>query len=549
MPARFSGETLTVGEDILRRHGARILHPGDVVVDGADRPASTVYRSGTLLIDDEVFRDPALIQALNQALAPLHMTLLVRPERRRLTDVLEADAPAAPSSRSRVLLRPVADAGPVTVDAWPAVQQIRSVRPDLRDKVALEHLLFGGTIVGAPFTEGSDVGGSPFTEGSSVLSSYASPGTGGRSPLYLAVEPPARIPLCDLPIGRRPVVAVLDTGIGEHPWLPASDTPDDNTFVIPDTEIAQLVADGHQWSLANGVTPVEVIADAWEGQLTTSSLLGMVDTHYGHGTFIAGLVRQLAPNAVVRSIRIMHSDGVVYEGDLLLALGVLADRMLAAQHGGDPAGIVDVVSLSLGYFEENAEDAAFTALPLRALLGALTSCGAIVVASAGNSASRRRFYPAALSTDSVVNANGDVLSVGALNPNGTKALFSNDGDWVNDWDVGAAVVSTFPCTARGALTPHARSYVGHGGGHSGVRETIDIDDFRGGFAAWSGTSFSAPLVAAQLAAALSSGGELTDMSPAAMRDRAEAARTEVRDRQAARAERQRELARRQPDDG
>jgi hypothetical protein len=546
MPARFSGETLTVGEDILRRHGARVLHPGDVVVDGADRPASTVYRSGGLLIDDEVLHDPALLAALNQALAPLHMTLVARPVRGPETNLPPRGraAPADLATRSRVLLRPVAGAGPVTVDAWPAVQQIRSVRPDLHNKVALEHLLFGGMIVGAPFTEGSEVGGSPFTEGSSVLSSYASPGTGGRSPLYLAVDPPTRSPLCDLPVGRRPVVAVLDTGIGEHPWLPASDPPDDGTFVIPDSEIARLVADGHQWSLANGVTPVDVIADAWEGQLSTSSLLGMVDTHYGHGTFIAGLVRQVAPNAIVRSIRIMHGDGVVYEGDLLLALGVLAARMLAAGQGGDPAGIVDVISLSLGYFEESAEDAAFTALPLRAVLGALTSYGAVVVASAGNSASRRRFYPAALCTDPVVNANGDVLSVGALNPNGTKALFSNDGDWVNDWDVGAAVVSTFPCTARGALTPHARSYVGH----SGVRETLDIDDFSGGFAAWSGTSFSAPLVAAQLAAALG-GGELTDVSPAAMRDRAEAARAQVGAQQAARADRRRELARTVADDG
>jgi serine protease len=35
-----------------------------------------------------------------------------------------------------------------------------------------------------------------------------------------------------------------------------------------------------------------------------------------------------------------------------------------------------------------------------------------------------------------------------------------------------------------------------------MRETIDPDDFSGGFGLWSGTSFAAPIAAGELAAAL-----------------------------------------------
>jgi hypothetical protein len=49
---------------------------------------------------------------------------------------------------------------------------------------------------------------------------------------------------------------------------------------------------------------------------------------------------------------------------------------------------------------------------------------------------------------------------------------------------------------------------------------VDPDDYRGGFAAWSGTSFATPVLAAELAAELVCLGEnLTDVSDAAMKAR------------------------------
>ena len=107
-----------------------------------------------------------------------------------------------------------------------------------------------------------------------------------------------------------------------------------------------------------------------------------------------------------------------------------------------------------------------------------------------------------------------VVSVGALNPNGTTdALFSNVGDWVTDYARGASMFSTMPTTFNGGLEPVARwEYDGR------PREALDPDDYHGGFALWSGTSFSAPVVAAKIADAM-----IDHMEPAGQADNAQTA--------------------------
>jgi serine protease len=127
-----------------------------------------------------------------------------------------------------------------------------------------------------------------------------------------------------------------------------------------------------------------------------------------------------------------------------------------------------------------------------------------VVCSAGNDATARPMFPAAFAP--WADGKGGVpaskkcvpvTSVGALNPNGTDALFSNAGPWVRAYAPGAALLSTLPPTFQGGLQPAARTEA-----YMRVRESIDPDDFKGGFAVWSGTSFAAPLFAGRLASRL-----------------------------------------------
>jgi subtilisin family serine protease len=140
------------------------------------------------------------------------------------------------------------------------------------------------------------------------------------------------------------------------------------------------------------------------------------------------------------------------------------------------------------------------------LLQALRLLGCVVVASAGNDAIDRPAFPASLwpwpDSDNGLQPDHGTrqLAVGALNPNlRTTALFSNVGPWVNAYAAGAAVVSTIPAFQGGLQATARDDYDGR------RRETIDPDDYRGGFAIWSGTSFAAPLIAGRVAAALTAG--------------------------------------------
>ncbi|MEP6761893.1 MAG: S8/S53 family peptidase [Sporichthyaceae bacterium] len=190
-----------------------------------------------------------------------------------------------------------------------------------------------------------------------------------------------------------------------------------------------------------------------------------LDAQAGHGTFIAGIVRQHAPGAHLSISRVLGSDGVCDEVDLLQAINALRGR----SSGGKTR--IGVLNLSLGAYTWNDRPPALLSQAIEAL-GADT----VVVAAAGNNASDRLFWPAAF--DSVVG-------VGALAADGRgRTSFSNHGVWVDAWAPGDRVASSFVSFDGPAdQAPNA---------------DIDSDCFTG-FATWSGTSFAAPRIAAELA--------------------------------------------------
>jgi hypothetical protein len=192
--------------------------------------------------------------------------------------------------------------------------------------------------------------------------------------------------------------------------------------------------------------------------------------------------------------------------DQLLVLGRLHE--LARRHlEGEPGGqAVDVVSLSSGYYHETPKDAEFDS-QIRQALEALGDLGITVAVSVGNDATSRPMYPAAFNPDFGPAALGTdkgprhgrapVIGVGALNPDGSVALFTNGGPLVQHWEPGACLVSSIAPFNCGAQPPYAAKDRADRRGTS--RRALDPDDFRCGYAAWSGTSFAAPVLAGRLA--------------------------------------------------
>jgi membrane-anchored mycosin MYCP len=222
--------------------------------------------------------------------------------------------------------------------------------------------------------------------------------------------------------------------------------------------------------LDTGVANDFPLAGGWIG--TAADVL-RVQPEYravaGHGTFVTGLVRSLAPGCVVKVRQVLSPD--TGEADAW----TVAQEIVALGRTG-----LDVLNLSMVCYTEDGQPPLVLASAVDRL-----DPDIVVVAAAGNhgevgeehSPERRKpTWPAALD---------DVVAVGAARSDGTRVGFTpRNAPWIDLHAPGVDVLSTY-------LT---------GTVDLNLSDDAPGEDVFAGWARWDGSSFAAALVSGAIAA-------------------------------------------------
>ena len=247
---------------------------------------------------------------------------------------------------------------------------------------------------------------------------------------------------------------------------------------VADTGLVAGAADAHAW-----LAGVQGDPDPDPGLVPPGSDPGVIVPYVGHGTFVAGVLRCMAPAVELYCANVFNIAGSALEADAVPKLDSALDQGY------------DLFNLTI-------------ASPTRKLLP-LTAFdawrrrlrqhkGVACVVAAGNNSSRRRFWPAAFD---------GMIAVGALAADGrTRASFSNYGSWVDVYARGRGLVNAWATGTYHCYVPPD----GHGQRH-----------FHG-MARCSGTSFSTPIMTGLIASRMSRTGENAVQAAAVLLARAQA---------------------------
>jgi Subtilase family len=264
------------------------------------------------------------------------------------------------------------------------------------------------------------------------------------------------VPPIATPIGTGVKVGVYDTGLA--PTLPG-ELPTTTQLSANDNELLDVVSNGNK----------------------------MVDYPHGaHGKAIAGVITTLAPAATIQEVRINDRNGVLTDVSAARGIASSLRTQLPAQY---PDLIVNAFSTAVCELTPGVD---MRPIGLEAVVEVVDKFdpyqpdGMLIVASAGNMASRKPRYPAAFESVISVGAldatiDGDSSPWSSASRTAPIAEFSDRGPWVKIYAPGVRLPTT-----------HA----------TGVRFEFGGDVIQGK-ALTSGTSFAAPTFVAYLAEVIS----------------------------------------------